>query len=127
MPLVTVRSSPKGLPIATTGSPTSAFEESPSGSGVAPWVLSTWRRARSLEGSAPTTAACWLSPSSLNLTSTRWAPSTTCALVRMWPSPSIRKPDPVAVLCCSWGRLKGVWVVWVICELMKATPLEARS
>ncbi len=30
MPLVTVRSSPNGLPIATTGSPTSSFEESPS-------------------------------------------------------------------------------------------------
>ena len=33
MPLVTVRSRPNGLPIATTGSPTSTFEESPSASG----------------------------------------------------------------------------------------------
>ncbi len=34
MPLVTVRSSPKGLPIATTGSPTWSCEESPSGQRV---------------------------------------------------------------------------------------------
>ena len=33
MPLVTVRSRPNGLPIATTGSPTWTFEESPSASG----------------------------------------------------------------------------------------------
>jgi hypothetical protein len=34
MPAVTVRSSPKGFPIATTGSPTSTSSELPSGSGV---------------------------------------------------------------------------------------------
>ena len=34
MPLVTVRSRPNGLPIATTGSPTSIFDESPRASGV---------------------------------------------------------------------------------------------
>ena len=58
MPLVTVRSSPKGLPIATTGSPTSTFEESPSVSG---WSWSegafTLSSARSVAGSVPTTVA----------------------------------------------------------------------
>ena len=34
IPVVTVRSSPNGLPIATTGSPTCTFVESPSGSGL---------------------------------------------------------------------------------------------
>ena len=34
MPVVTVRTWPKGLPIAMTGWPTSSFDESPSGSGV---------------------------------------------------------------------------------------------
>ena len=57
MPLVTVRSRAKGLPMATTGSPTCTLAESPSGSGLAPSVLSTLRRAMSLEGSEPTTWA----------------------------------------------------------------------
>ena len=34
MPVVTVRLKPNGLPIAITGSPTFASEESPSGIGV---------------------------------------------------------------------------------------------
>ena len=56
MPLVTVRSRPNGLPIATTGSPTSTFEESPSGSGWS-WLdgASTLSSARSVAGSVPTT------------------------------------------------------------------------
>ena len=58
MPVVTVRSSPNGLPIATTGSPTSTFAESPSASG---WRLSagtsTLSRATSVAGSVPTTSA----------------------------------------------------------------------
>ncbi len=34
MPLVALRSSPKGFPIATTASPTCSVEESPSGRGT---------------------------------------------------------------------------------------------
>ena len=58
MPLVTVRSSPKGLPIATTGSPTWSCEEWPSGSGWS-WSdgASTFSSARSVAGSVPTTWA----------------------------------------------------------------------
>ena len=58
MPLVTVRSRPNGLPIATTGSPTSIFEESPRASGCS-WSegASTLSSARSVAGSVPTTSA----------------------------------------------------------------------
>ena len=64
MPLVTVRSRPKGLPIATTGSPTSVLSESPSSSAVRSFDSSTSRRATSEEGSAPTSSASRCSPSS---------------------------------------------------------------
>ena len=58
MPAVTVRSRPNGLPIATTGSPTFTSSESASESGVSPFAsTSTSRRARSVEGSVPTTFA----------------------------------------------------------------------
>ena len=61
MPLVTVRCRSNGLPIATTGSPTSIFEESPSFSG---WSFdagaSTFSSARSEFGSVPTTSAGYI-------------------------------------------------------------------
>ena len=62
MPVVTVRSSPKGLPIATTESPTWTTSEFPSGSGVnaREWA-STLRTAMSVDGSVPTTRALRLS------------------------------------------------------------------
>ena len=63
IPAVTVRSSPNGLPIATTGSPTCIASESPSGSGVSARELaSILRTARSLDGSVPTTVAFMLAP-----------------------------------------------------------------
>ena len=56
MPLVTVRSRPNGLPIATTGSPTSTSEESPRASGCSSSAgASTLSRATSVAGSVPTT------------------------------------------------------------------------
>ena len=47
----------------------------------------------------PTTCAVtgWAVSELPSVTSILLAPSTTCALVRMWPAWSITKPDPVAV------------------------------
>ena len=58
MPAVTVRSSPNGFPIATTGSPTWTLSESASESGVSAFASTfTLSRARSVDGSVPTTFA----------------------------------------------------------------------
>ena len=58
MPLVTVPSSPNGLPIATTPSPTATLLESASASGTSFEAGAlTWITARSLEVSVPTTVA----------------------------------------------------------------------
>ena len=77
MPAVAVRSSPKGLPIATTGSPTSTLSEFPSGSGVSAFALTFTRRtARSVDGSVPTSFASTVSRLE-KLTVTSSAPSTT--------------------------------------------------
>jgi hypothetical protein len=90
------------LPIATTGSPTWSFDESPSGSTVRFFTLlgSILRTARSLSASMPSTFA-WIGlPFSSKLTVTLSAPWTTCALVRIVPSLSTTNPEPVAVPCC---------------------------
>ena len=85
MPVVTVWSSPKGLPIAITPSPTSTAEESASLRGLsADAGASTSITARSVDGSAPTTLAGYVFPFA-NLTETDWAPSTTCWFVITWP------------------------------------------
>ncbi len=107
MPLVTVRSSPNGLPIATTGSPTWSWEECPSGSGWS-WSAgaSTLNSARSVAGSAPITRAVWVASEEPSLTWIRVAPETTWLLVRTWPSVSSTNPDPVAVPP-PWGWPKG--------------------
>ena len=58
MPLVTVPSSPNGLPMATTGSPTATALDFPSVSGWRREVgASTFSTATSVEGSLPTTSA----------------------------------------------------------------------
>ena len=55
MPRVALRSRPKGLPIASTSSPTRIAAESPSGSGrSARELASTLSSAMSVEGSLPT-------------------------------------------------------------------------
>ena len=100
IPVVTVRVKPKGLPMAITGSPTCASEESPSGIGATPLassgsILST---ARSVSTSRPwTLASISLLLSSSKLTVTLSEPATTWALVRIVPSSSTRNPEPVAV------------------------------
>ena len=96
MPVVTVRSSPNGLPIATTASPTSSFEESPRLSGFRTFLLAfTFSSATSVLASLPSSLASTLllSPKA---TSILLAPSTTCAFVSTCPCSSITKPDPVA-------------------------------
>jgi len=58
IPDVTVRSSPNGLPIATTPSPTASALESPSASGVSFEAgASMCKTAMSVEMSVPTTVA----------------------------------------------------------------------
>ena len=97
MPEVTVRSSPYGLPIAIAPSPTLTSSELPSVRGLASTLEgSTERTATSVESSTPSTFAGSASPSP-NFTVTDEEPSTTCALVRTWPSLSMRIPEPVAV------------------------------
>ncbi|MNT39669.1 hypothetical protein D3C72_1759370 [compost metagenome] len=81
MPLVTVWPTPKGLPMASTWSPTSSSSELPStitGS-LSSSILST---ARSVSGSVPITLPrAWRL--SFRVTSISSAPSTTWLLVRM--------------------------------------------
>ena len=103
MPVVTVRSSPNGLPIATTGSPTSTFDESASVSGVrASGLASTLSRAMSVDGSLPTSVAFRVS-SFENRTSIAVAPSMTWKFVAMCPCLSSTKPEPSAVAdCWNW-------------------------
>ncbi len=77
MPAVTVRSRPKGFPIATTGSPTRTASELPMERGVSALAaVSTRRTARSVDGSVPTTSACTVSRFE-KLTVTRPASRTT--------------------------------------------------
>jgi len=81
IPAVTVRSSPKGFPVATTGSPTESRSESPRMSGVsARDGVSSWSTARSVAGSAPTSRAFTRSRLE-KLTVIVSAPSTTWRLV----------------------------------------------
>ena len=56
MPVVTVPSSPKELPMAMTGWPTSNFSESPRAKTGNPWA-SIFSNARSVFSSRPTTLA----------------------------------------------------------------------
>ena len=96
--------------------------ESPSGSGLAPSVLSTLSSATSVEGSVPDDLGVLRRRRRRAGRRRVFAPSTTWALVRMCPSLSIRKPEPVASLCCCCGRPKTDCVFCTICERMKATP-----
>ena len=99
MPSVAVRSSPKGLPIAIARSPTCTVRESAKLSGFTPLGDRRPGRcsatARSLDGSRAEHARRRSSGSSSpKRTVTRWLSPTTCALVTIVPSPSIRKPVP---------------------------------
>ena len=81
-PTVSVRSRPNGLPIAYAGSPTSTLLESASASGLR-LLAETFRSARSVEASSPTSLASSASPSPILALIWPLAPSTTCALVTM--------------------------------------------
>lgn len=82
MPLVDVpRSSPSGLPMAITSSPTVTMSESPSVADRRP-EESILIKARSFRTSLPTTVALCFE-SSFKMTSTELAPSTTCRQVAM--------------------------------------------
>src|SRR5262245_6248461 len=80
--------------MATTGSPTTRLPLEPRGSAFADeGVLCTSSTARSVVSSASRTFACscvW----SASVTLTVESLPTTCAFVRRWPWPSMRKPVP---------------------------------
>src|SRR5699024_8895115 len=94
IPVVTVESSPSGLPTAMTGSPTSRLSELPSVPGVrlsgASLICTT---ARSVVGSAPTTSAWYNRPSTIMICSFS-APAMTWLFVRIRPSSSMTTPEP---------------------------------
>ena len=104
-PVVSVRSSPNGLPIATAGSPTCTSEESPSSSGCSSGPrarppAARGRCRRPCRPRAPSTVR-W----SENATRTSVEEATTCALVRMWPLSSSTKPEPVETFSCWRGKI----------------------
>ena len=99
---MTVSPSPSGLPTASTTSPIRGRSESPSAS-VGRWSALICTTARSLGLSMPTTLPGY-SRSSLSVTRTFTAPSTTCAFVRMRPSGDTITPDPRPR---SWGMFSG--------------------
>ena len=106
-PVVSVRSSPNGFPIATVGSPTCTEEEEPSASGRRSSPSgSTPSSARSVSSSLPSTRAETVL-SSENVTRMSVAPATTCALVSSRPSASITKAEPVATFAARCWRSNG--------------------
>ena len=112
IPRVIVWSRPMGLPMATTSSPTLMPDESPSlavGSGPDD---STRSSARSSTGSRPMTRAVTLVPLS-SVTDREAAPSTTWALVRIWPSLSMMTPEPTIVSNRRWGLALLILVAWI--------------
>ncbi len=98
MPAVTEPSSPSGLPMARTASPTLSLSLSPSVALVSPETFSARTTARSVAGSVPTMVAVALLPS-LNFTWTLAScptPATTWLLVRIRPSADSTTPEPSA-------------------------------
>src|SRR5215471_2257099 len=93
MPDVTVPPSPKGLPIASTQSPTRAFVESPQLAAGRGAFGSTLRSAKSLTGSRPMTSAC-NTVSSDNVTVICSALAMTWLLVTISPFGSMTNPEP---------------------------------
>jgi len=107
MPLVTVSSRPKGLPMAITKSPTRSESESPSGAAVRPRGSLRRMTAMSVAASVPTTLAV-SSRSSARRTSTSSASSTTWLLVRTSPrAASMTKPEPRPVSICGRRGAEG--------------------
>jgi len=94
IPKVTVLSRPTGLPTAIAQSPTCMEEELPrtATGNFSPWGL-IFTTAKSVISSVPRTSPLKLRPS-FKVTVTLSALSTTWALVKIKPLPSIIKPDP---------------------------------
>ena len=116
-PVVSVRSRPNGLPIASAGSPTSTSFEEPS--------FSAWRSrpsgstsssARSVDGSVPATFAVAIFESE-NFTLTVLASPTTWAFVTIEPPRPMTNPEPEA---------SPVWPSSLMCARMKTTPGASR-
>ncbi len=95
MPLVTVWSKPKGLPMATTFCPTCRSRDAPMTTGARPPTRSpSLRTAMSLVASRPTRVAStclWSGRLTMNLSPS----SMTWKLVTMWPWSSQTKPEPL--------------------------------
>src|SRR5712692_5742291 len=101
IPIVTVWLRPKGLPMASTYSPTWSLSESAQGM-VGRSLASTWMTAMSVFGSVPTTLALSsrLSESRTRISS---AFETTWLFVMMYPLGSAITPDPRLRSRRSWG------------------------
>src|SRR5271169_2836648 len=93
MPDVTVPPRPKGLPIASTQSPTFALAESPQDAAGSGAFGSTFKSARSLTGSRPITSACKV-VSSDKVTVICSALAITWLFVTMSPEGSMTNPEP---------------------------------
>src|SRR6516162_10567188 len=93
MPDVTVPPRPKGLPIASTQSPTLALAESPQDAAANGAFGSTFRSARSLTASRPMTSACKV-VSSDKVTVICSALAITWLFVTMSPEGSMTNPEP---------------------------------
>jgi len=91
-PTVTVCSSPKGFPMATTHSPTSKRSESPKFN-TGSFFASILMTAKSKVGSVPRTFAGNVRPSE-RVTVILSAPSTTWLFVKICPSSVTTKPEP---------------------------------
>jgi hypothetical protein len=96
MPVVSVQSRPKGLPMAKTFWPTrrSALLPTGSGGGGRPAPTPIRSTARSCAGLAPTSAAAKARPSASRTVAPE-APARTWWLVTTWPASSQTKPEPV--------------------------------
>ena len=93
MPAVTVWEMPKGLPMATTGSPTSTVPSAASSAAASSWSVSTATTARSRSGIRPTTRPGSSVPSA-SFTVRSSVPATTWCAVRIRPLLSNTTPEP---------------------------------
>ena len=121
IPRVIVWSSPIGLPMATTSSPTLTSDESPRRAAGSAAALSTRSSAMSSTGSRPRMRAGVLLPES-SVTVSDAAPSTTWALVRIWPSLSMMTPEPTIVSKRRCGLALLIFIAWI-----ETTAGEVRS
>ena len=98
MPALTEPSSPSGLPMASTVSPTSRSALLPSVAGVSPSTSSAWMTARSVAGSRPTISASArgaVGERDASGRRRRRPRATTWLLVRIWPSELMTTPEPL--------------------------------